>query len=135
MKGILFISHGKMAEGIVDSLTMFFGERPKNIDHLGLSYDEGPESFKNQLEDKIIHLNKGDGVIVFADLFGGTPANTASLLANNDCQIISGMNLAMALECVGTRENSNLSINELVQTGKEGIMYINDILAEKNKND
>lgn len=135
MKGILFISHGKMAEGIVDSLTMFFGERPENIDYLGLSYDEGPEHFKDQLEGKIIRLDKGDGVIIFADLFGGTPANTASLLASNDCQIISGMNLAMALECVGTRGNSNLSIDELVNTGKEDIKYINDILTKKNKKD
>src|SRR5699024_1177434 len=133
MKGILFISHGKMAEGIVDSLTMFFGEKPENIDHLGLSYDEGPENFKEQLEDKIVNLNKGDGVIIFADLFGGTPANTVSLFASNDCQIISGMNLAMVLECVGTRKASNLSMDELVQTGKEGIVYINDVLAEKNK--
>lgn len=131
MKGILFISHGKMAEGVVDSLTMFFGERPENIDYLGLSYDEGPEKFKEQLEVKISELNQGDGVIIFADLFGGTPANTAAIFAGEDHEIVAGLNLAMALECVGTRSNNHLSTDELIKVGKEGIVSINDILNKK----
>lgn len=131
MKGILFISHGKMAEGMVDSLTMFYGERPQNIDSLSLSYEEGMEKFKDELAKKIQQLNSDEGVLIFADLFGGTPANIASLFATQECEIITGMNLTIALECIGQRNSKKISVEELIETGKNGIISVNEKLSKK----
>lgn len=122
MVGILLVSHGMMAEGMMDSISMFFGENVPQLDYMRLCMDSNADEFGQEMAKKVAELNQGDGVIIFADLFGGTPCNQALRLVSEEVSLIAGMNLPMVMEFLGTREFSDLDAAALVEAGKNAIV-------------
>ena len=131
MKGILLISHGGMAAGTLDSIKVFFGDQIEKIDILSLAHEDSPEYFLEQLNEKVAMLDDGDGVIVFADLLGGTPANvTVRIMETDKVDLISGMNLGMVMECLGARMSGEINIDGITEAGKQNIQHINKLLKK-----
>ena len=122
MKGILLVSHGKMAEGMIDSLQMFFGENIPQLDFLSVKMDTGAEDFRNAVVQKIEELDSGDGVVIFADVLGGTPFNQSAQLLSERVDLITGMNLGMLMDYLGTREYEDFDADALVEKGKSAII-------------
>ena len=131
MKGILLISHGGMAAGTLDSIKVFFGDQIEKIDILSLAHEDSPEYFLEQLNEKVAILDDGDGVIVFADLLGGTPANvTVRIMEADKVDLISGMNLGMVMECLGARMSGEINLDGITEAGKQNIQHINKLLKK-----
>jgi len=131
MKGILLISHGGMAEGTLDSVKVFFGDQVEKIDVLSLAHEDSPEYFLEQLNEKVAVLDDGDGVIVFADLLGGTPANvTVRIMEEDKVDLISGMNLGMIMECLGARMSGEINLESITDAGRQNIQHINKLLKK-----
>lgn len=133
MIGVLAISHGKMAEGMVDAAHMFFGEDLPGVEALCFMSSDNPDDFDEKLKGAIERVNTGDGVIVFADLMGGTPANRSAYLLSDDVQVITGANMTMMLELLGTRltEGTKVSkelVEQLIETGKTGVISLNSLM-------
>lgn len=128
MKGVLLISHGEMAKGMMDTIALFFGDL-KNVDYLCLYQDDNPDDFQRKLKDKIAFLDTGDGVIILGDLIGGTPLNQAAYLANDRITVIGGMNLGMLLNVMTSRENINIDFDEILENSKSSIQNLNKILG------
>ena len=57
MQSILLISHGGMAAGVKDSLTMFFGKQLPQFETLSLTSDMGADQFGDQLKEKVNELS------------------------------------------------------------------------------
>lgn len=122
MKGVLLVSHGEMANGMKDSATLFLGESIEQFDALCLHKTDDPTTFGTKIIEKIQQLDSGDGVIVFADLFGGTPFNQTVPLLNEKVDLISGMNFPMLLEILSRRTFDKISaLDEFVTVGQDGI--------------
>ena len=131
MKGILLVSHGGMAAGTLDSIKVFFGNYIEGIDVLSLEHEDSPEFFLEQLSEKVRSLDDGEGVIVFADLLGGTPANvTVRIMEENKVDLISGMNLGMIMECLGARMSGEINLESIMDAGKQSIQHINKLLKK-----
>lgn len=127
MIGIVLVSHGKLAEGMKDALKMFFGDDMEAIESVSLTPEKSVETFMEELQQTITQVDQGEGVVVFADLYGGTPFNQAIQKASGSCRLISGMNIGMVMEFLAIRMSEisiqEVSFEELMQTGKEGIRY------------
>lgn len=133
MIGVLAISHGKMAEGMLDAAHMFFGDDLSGVEALCFMSSDNPEDFDVKLKDAVARVNTGDGVIIFADLMGGTPANRSMYVLGDDVQVITGANMTMMLELLGTRlaEGTKVSkelVEQLQETGRTGIVNINALM-------
>ena len=133
MIGVLAISHGKMAEGMLDVAHMFFGDDLPGVEALCFMSSDNPEDFDVKLKDAVARVNTGDGVIIFADLMGGTPANRSMYVLGDDVQVITGANMTMMLELLGTRlaEGTKVSkelVEQLQETGRTGIVNINALM-------
>ena len=74
MKGILLLSHGDMAKGMLQSSSIFFGENLPQVQALGYQMTDDSEAFEERIGKAIAELDSGDGVLVLTDLFAGTPA-------------------------------------------------------------
>lgn len=122
MKGIVIVSHGQMAPGMKDSLTMFFGNDIPQLETLSLTLDMGADEFGSALKEKIAAVDSGDGVVVFADVLGGTPFNQSAMLLNDNVDLIAGVNLGMLMEYLGTRQFSDFNAEELVEKGKNAVV-------------
>lgn len=130
MKGILLLSHGNMAKGMLDSLSLFFGNL-ENIDCLCLHQSDNPDDFKGKINQKINELDAGNGVIILGDIIGGTPLNQAAYFASDKVNVLGGMNLGLLLEIMANRENENINLDELVENAKMGIQNLNKLLGVK----
>lgn len=135
MVGILLVSHGMMAEGMMDTISMFFGENIPQLDFMRLRMDSNADEFGVLMAEKVKQLDQGDGVIIFADLFGGTPCNQALRLVNDKVSLIAGMNLPMVMEFLGMREFSELDAAALVEAGKNAIVDAKAMLFSASNSD
>ena len=82
-------------------------------------------------------MGNENGTLIFVDLFGGTPGNRSAMILKDSglassIKVITGMNFTMLLEVMGLREGLNnikdLDINALMETGRDGIKCINQVL-------
>lgn len=99
MKNIILVSHGLLAEGVKSSLEMIAGKQP-NLYTISLTPDSDNLQFGEELENMMGTLS--GKTIIIADLLGGTPANVSlqKYMDNPDVEIMSGLSLPVALECV-----------------------------------
>lgn len=121
MQGILLVSHGPMAEAVVASASWFFGGRMQRVSYLGLSPEQSPDQFSEMIGQQISELDEGDGVIVLADLFGGTPIRQTTSWITEKVTVVGGMNLPMLLAVLEGREDGLITAEELIQMGQLGI--------------
>ena len=133
MVGIVLISHGEMANGMLNSAGMFFGETElQQVATVSLLPADSPEDFDVKLTDAIASVDTGDGVVILCDLLGGTPCNRAAYKASEKVQVITGMNLSMFMELLGSRSFMDPDADTLVQTAQDGIMNYNKLLQGGN---
>lgn len=132
MKGIVITSHGPMAQGILETSKLFFGEQPQMTARC-LSAEDNPDEFLDTLKEAISEVDTGDGVIVFCDMLFGSPCNCMARIVAEDMesdkiQVITGVNLAMILQILAVREASDVSVEDLLKSGNEGIADLKAVL-------
>ena len=135
MKGIIITSHGPMAQGILETSRLFFGEQ-EQMKAFCLSAEDNPDSFVEVLKEGIKEVDTGDGVFVFCDMLFGSPCNCMARIIGEDVQsdkiqLLTGVNLAMILQMLAVRESGEVSVEDLVNAGKDGVVYFNDILKSQ----
>ena len=139
MIGILLMSHGRMAEGMANSSTLFFGDDIPQLKALCLMPADNPEEFDERIKAAIAEIDDGSGVVGMCDLYGGTPSNRSVLALNDRFQVITGMNFTMLLELLGRRMSAedinDLDIEELINVGKNGIVSLNAAFANMGSDD
>lgn len=132
MIGIVLISHGKMADGMLDSYKLFFGEEIPQILSVCLLPENSPEDFDKKIELAISKVDSGDGVLILCDLLGGTPCNRCAYILNDRIQVIAGVNLSILLEFLATRDSlkdiSELDVETLIFVGANGVVSLNKLL-------
>ena len=127
MIGLLLVSHGELCEYMLHSTAMMTGEA-KQAGAVSLKKGESPLDFENRVRHALDKLDTGEGVIVLADVLGGTPYNTVGLLSREyNLQLITGMNVPMIVQLTLGREEGS-DISELVdlahEAAKEGIKLL-----------
>ena len=132
MKGILLTSHGPMAQGILETSKLFFGEQ-EQIKACCLDANDNPDDFIEVLKSAIDEIDTGDGVIVFCDMLFGSPCNCmarviAEDLESDQIKVITGVNLAMILQILAVREAGDVDTEELLKSGHDGIADLKAIL-------
>lgn len=101
MVELIITGHGKFSQGLYQALAMIAGEQ-EHINHLNFEDGMPLEDFQAGLTELIQKaLDRGNQVVIFTDLKGGTPFNIAMLLAEsmNQVEVIYGTNLPMLIEC------------------------------------
>lgn len=128
MTGILLVTHGEMANGIMDSLMLIMGEQ-ENYLTMGLKHGDDIGEFNQQIQKGIVELDQGNGVLVLVDLFSASPYNQAAMCFSqlqgaHDYRLISGVNLPMVVEAFNQRligSDLETMYQAAMQAGQEGI--------------
>ena len=69
-----------------------------------LAWDEAPESASERLQKAIAKADRGRGVVLLTDMFGGTPSNLAlAFLQKGRIEIVTGVNLPMVVKATRPR--------------------------------
>lgn len=136
MVGVLLVAHGHLTEAMIDSAKMIMGDEIPAYEALTLELGEDLSLYTQRFLDAIHRLDTGDGVLVLADLFAGTPANVA--LQNLQAErygLVTGMNLAMVIEALSNRDGATLSeVKEMaLEAAQISLVDINQKLNVKEK--
>lgn len=120
---ILVLSHGYLGQEMIKSAEMIMGEI-EDIHFISLTNQVTIDEYRDCVKQKICEMPEGS--IVLADLFGGTPCNTAAIISRNiPVHLIAGFNLSLLIECVQMREEySGLELCEVAIENVEGSMLV-----------
>jgi len=132
---VFVVSHGAMADGLVNAMEMIAGKQDQVIP-LGLRESEAPEDLINHLQEKLEENDDGDGALIMVDLFGASPFNSSSRLymeSHHKIEVVTGVNLPMLLEIVFNREGSELSAlaDTACQIGKNSIQMLPESIRKQ----
>ncbi len=128
--GVVIVGHGDLGQALVGSAALILGEQT-NVAAVSLNPQDNLESCHGALMSGIEQLDTSQGVIVLADLFGGTPCNAAALgQRERSYPVVAGVNLPMLLEVLMSRDTV-ASADELTSIALEaGSKSIVDVGAQ-----
>ncbi|MCX8160636.1 MAG: PTS sugar transporter subunit IIA [Candidatus Saccharicenans sp.] len=135
MIGGVIVSHGRLAEELLNALTIILGEAP-NIEPISIGWYDDVEESKKKISQSLKKVDQKNGVIIFTDMFGGTPSNLSfSFLAENRIEIITGVNLPMLIKFVSLQRSNNLKdvARKVVEQGKKNIHLASALLNSRSK--
>ena len=135
--GIIIITHGNIAVESLNTLKAMLGKINKiEAFSVDITYNIG--EIQENLGKKIKSFLKSEGkVIIFTDIFGGTPSNLSfGFLKKNKVEVITGFNLPMLIKTITLREyEEDMELSELihliVQYGKKNIHIASNLVTEK----
>lgn len=124
MVGVVIVTHGGLAQALIDSAAMLVGE-PQQMAAVGIHPGDAPDEFYKRVEQAISEVDTGQGVVALADLYGGTPNNNVARAGfGRNVRLVTGVNLPMVVYAAMERsEESTLQqlVDGLIATGNEGI--------------
>lgn len=129
MIGLVVASHGHLAQELLATAEQIVGPLHQTI---ACSVEPGasPEEIKRGLRESIERVDSGEGVLVFADLIGGTPCTTSlSFCKARALEVLTGVNLPMLLKANALRSKTPVLkdlAHGLTEYGKKSITCATD---------
>ena len=134
MIGGLIVSHGKLAEELLNALTIIIGEAV-NIEAISIGWYDDVEESKKKISQSLKRIEQKNGVVIFTDMFGGTASNLSfSFLKDNQIEIITGVNLPMLIKFVSLQRSNNLKevAKKVYEQGKKNIHLASALFSTKH---
>lgn len=124
MIGIVIVTHGKLAEEFVHIVEHIMG-RQERIATVCIEPNDDMEKCREAIMNAVENVDKGSGVVILTDMFGGTPSNLAISVMNSDSiEVLAGVNLPMLIKLVSVRNTLPLS-QAALQAQESGRKYVN----------
>ncbi|MEA3421388.1 MAG: PTS sugar transporter subunit IIA [Acidobacteriota bacterium] len=133
MIGGIIVCHGELAEELLNALTIILGEAV-NIEAISIGWYDNVEESRKKINKSLKKVNQKNGVLIFTDMFGGTPSNLSfSFIKDNEIEIITGVNLPMLIKFVSLQRSNNLKVvaKKVVEQGKKNIHLASALLNSK----
>lgn len=132
MIGLVLVTHGRLAEEFLRALEHIVGPQDC-IEAVCIGGDDRMETRRTDISEAVSRVDKGAGVIILTDMFGGTPSNLAiSLLELGRVEVLAGLNLPMLVKLARIRKDSNLEKAALAaqDAGRKYINIASQILGD-----
>jgi len=133
MIGVLITTHGNLGSELIKAAELIRGSL-KGIIHVSIDQTKGVEELQKEISTAIKKLDRGQGVLILTDLFGGTPSNISlSFLKEGKVEVITGVNLPMLLKLPDIREDMSLKefAHYIKDYGIKNISLASEILSKK----
>lgn len=130
-KKILIATHGKMASGVKNTLSLFVDV--SNIKTINAYIDDG--DWAAEIYDFINDVKNDEIGIIFTDILGGS-VNQKALLINNkpNVSIITGFNIPLIMEIILTEINNENDLRRIIEEAKKQIQLV-ELIKIKDENE
>lgn len=128
MTGVIIAAHGSMAKAMLELAEMLAGER-EGVQTIGFEPGDSLDMLIERFTTALGAAETGGGVVILADIKGGSPCNVATLMqkTKNNVRVVHGVNVPMLLQVLDDRE-AGATLEEItenaVEIGKFGIKAI-----------
>jgi PTS system mannose-specific IIA component len=126
MVGILIITHGSLGEALIGGAAHVLGKPLEQVRALPVSIADDPEALLREARALLRELDRGQGVLVLADICGGTPSNIATRLGvPGKVAAVCGANLPMLVRALTYRDKALAQVVEkALSGGAEGVFQL-----------
>ncbi len=135
MIGIVVVTHGRLAEELVNAARAIVGEIPR-IAAVSIGWSDDVGAAHEAVSQAVSQVRGGDGdegALLLTDMFGGTPTNLSLPFLSPSVEIVTGVNLPMLIKLTQAREGSLREIARLVRDeGQQAIYVTSDLLEKKS---
>mgnify|MGYP005867741075 CR=1 FL=1 len=135
MIGVLIVAHSDLAKELISATELIVGQT-ELITSVSVSPKHNVEQLRGQISQAIKKVDRGKGVLILTDMFGGTPSNISlSFLEEEKVEVVTGVNLPMMVKAATSRNNEK-SLKDLARYiagyGRESIYLASELLQSKN---
>lgn len=132
---LLVIGHGTLPADMVRAAEMIYGPT-EGVSFICLPADQDLDAYRKAITQKIEACGK-TGLLVVADIKGGTPFLTASRAMrdfwDSQVELVTGLNLPMLIEAFSSLDD-DISVRELAEIAVEtGTLAITDFRSAVTK--
>lgn len=108
----LIVTHGGMAQELLDAAQMIVGEMPRFV-AVSLDWDDSVEEATAKTRRALETVNSADEVLILTDMYGGTPFNVAAgFFEPGRVEVVTGVNLPMVVR-LGCPRSEEMTLREL----------------------
>lgn len=132
MTRIILASHGRLADGMKDTLSFILGDLP-NVSTI-CAYVDQDVSLRSQIDQTFAEFSPEDAVVVVTDIFGGSVNNEfMALLGEKDFILVAGMNMPTLVELVSEDEPTVEGVQSVVERGRQSILVCNGLASDESE--
>lgn len=128
MINILLVTHGDFGKELLNSSEIIIG-RIENAESISFNLGENYEHLSKKVDESIERLSNNDDLIVFTDMYGGSPFNAVSkAMKNKKFYHITGVNFPLFIDIAVSRNSYSMSeiAEKIIKNGKKSIVFLNE---------
>ncbi|MFC0194033.1 PTS sugar transporter subunit IIA [Aureimonas pseudogalii] len=123
MIGLVLVTHGQLAREFKLAVEHVVGPQ-EAFETICIGADDDMEQRRLDIVQAVRDADRGKGVIILTDMFGGTPSNLAiSVMDEGTVDVLAGVNLPMLIKLASVRGERPME-QALVQAQEAGRKYI-----------
>lgn len=132
--GVVLVSHYGLGEEFLQALHLIVRDGPP-FQAVGIEPKQTVDEMRSRISEALERADRGHGVLVLTDMFGGTPSNISlSFLEERRVEVVTGMNLPMLIKLATLREDKPL--DELARFiknyGRRNISVASELLPDED---
>lgn len=130
--GVVIVAHYGLGEEFLQALRLIVPDPPPYC-AVSIGPQESVEEMRQTIAEALKIADKGEGVLILTDMFGGTPSNMSlSFLEEHRVEVVTGVNLPMLIKLATMTERKPLE--ELAafikEYGRRNISVASELLPE-----
>jgi PTS system mannose-specific IIA component len=130
MIGIVVVSHGRLAEELVNAAQTIVGEIPA-IAAVSIGWNSDMDAAREAI-GKALSSVGAEGTLVLTDMFGGTPTNVSLPFLSERVEIVTGVNLPMLIKLSSLRQGTLAEVARAVRAEGQRHMYVaSEVLGQR----
>ena len=133
MIGLVVVCHEDMGAELVKAAEMIVG-KIEAVATVSVKQESAPEMLRNEIQSAIKKVDRKKGVMLFTDMFGGTPSNIALAFLGEAVEVVTGVNLSMLIKFANHRDEKTLSdLAKVVQEAAQKSIVIASLMLKGKK--
>ena len=129
MIGIVIVTHGRLAEQLVNAARTIVGDIPA-IAAVSIGWADDMTIARDDIQRALESVGPGPALIL-TDMFGGTPTNVSLPFLSPSAEIVTGVNLPMLIKLSTLREGDLMEVARVIREQGKGAIYVASEVLEK----
>lgn len=132
MIGALIVTHGNLAHELLNAAQQIEAD-VTGIEAVPLGWNETVDEAREKIRQALDRVGHDRDVIIFTDMFGGTPSNVSlTFLEKGRVEIVTGVNLPMIVKFATVKQESKdvaTLAHVISEKGSKAIRVASDLLT------
>ena len=129
MIGIVVVSHGRLAEELVNAAKTIVGEIPATA-AVSIGWSSDVDAAREAIGRALSEVG-GEGALILTDMFGGTPTNVSLSFLAPKVEIVTGVNLPMLIKLCTRRVGDLATVARTIrEQARESIVVASELLEK-----